>query len=271
MGLAGMVRQDATLAGSTGRLLFANAAAGFDADVPVVFSEVDVAQHILIDSTLGSLNPASWKAGNNSTLNYAPNFFLVNGSRSTAPPPPTFRSARRPAPAWCCAGQRRPAIAQPDAQQGHGQAADRGRRPLAAPLEHATVLLPAGKTHDALLAATPPATGTDRSLALFDRRGGADGGLIARLAMSADRPDHQPDRGAGGQRGRCLCAADHRQQHQHRLQLHRPADRCGLRLERDRRAELDPVPTGTPVPTSYNITVTGGDGSTSASQSSRCA
>ena len=103
MGLAGMVRQDATLAGSTGRLLFANAAAGFDADVPVVFSEVDVAQHILIDSTLGSLNPASWKAGNNSTLNYAPNFFLVNGRCSTAPPPPTFRSARRPAPAWCCA------------------------------------------------------------------------------------------------------------------------------------------------------------------------
>ena len=46
------------------------------------------------------------------------------------------------------------------------------------------MLLPAGKTHDALLAATPPATGTDRSLALFDCRGGADGGLIARLAMS---------------------------------------------------------------------------------------
>jgi len=269
MGLAGMVRQDATLAGSTGRLLFANAAAGFDADVPVVFSEVDVAQHILIDSTLGSLNPASWKAGNNSTLNYAPNFFLVNGKvfdGATATDLPVSAPAgARVVLRLANAGLQSRSLML---NKGTVKLLTEDGRPLAAPLEHATVLLPAGKTHDALLAATPPATGTDRSLALFDRRGGADGGLIARLAMSVPTgPIINPIAAQVANEGAAYA-----------LQITGsnistgysytglPTD-AAFGSNATGALNWTPVPTGTPVPTSYNITVTGGDGSTSASQS----
>ncbi len=48
-------------------------------DAHVVLSEVDPAMHATIASTLGSANPASWKAGQNSTLGYAPTLFLING------------------------------------------------------------------------------------------------------------------------------------------------------------------------------------------------
>ncbi len=269
MGLAGMVRQDATLAGSTGRLLFANAAAGFDADVPVVFSEVDVAQHILIDSTLGSLNPASWKAGNNSTLNYAPNFFLVNGKvfdgATATDLPVTAPAGARVVLRLANAGLQSRSLML---NKGTVKLLTEDGRPLAAPLEHATVLLPAGKTHDALLAATPPATGTDRSLALFDRRGGADGGLIARLAMSVPTgPIINPIAAQVANEGAAYA-----------LQITGsnistgysytglPTD-AAFGSNATGALNWTPVPTGTPVPTSYNITVTGGDGSTSASQS----
>ncbi len=269
MGLAGMVRQDATLAGSTGRLLFANAAAGFDADVPAVFSEVDVAQHILIDSTLGSANPASWKAGNNSTLNYAPNFFLVNGKvfdgATATDLPVTAPAGARVVLRLANAGLQSRSLML---NKGTVKLLTEDGRPLAAPLEHATVLLPAGKTHDALLAATPPATGTDRSLALFDRRGGADGGLIARLAMSVPTgPIINPIAAQVANEGAAYA-----------LQITGsnistgysytglPTD-AAFGSNATGALSWTPVPTGTPVPTSYNITVTGGDGSTSASQS----
>ncbi len=186
MGLFGMVRQDATVTGSAGRLLFANANSAFDADVPVVFSEIDVAQHNLIASTLGSADPTTWKAGNNSTLNYAPNFFLVNGKvfdgAGATDLPVSAGAGARVVLRMANAGLQSRTLML---SKGTVKVMTEDGRPFPAPLEHSTVLLTAGKTHDAMLAAPAVAVGaTDRSLALFDRRGGADGGLITRVAIT---------------------------------------------------------------------------------------
>lgn len=186
MGLSGIVRQDATLAGSAGRLLFASSAGAFDVDVPMLLTEIDVAQHNLIAGTLGSSDPTTWQANNNSTLNYAPNFFLVNGKIFDGVTVPELAVS---APTGARVVLR---IANAGLQtrslmlnKGTAKVMTEDGRPFPAPLEHATVLLPAGKTHDAMLIAPAQAIGSvDRSLALFDRRGGADGGMITRVAIT---------------------------------------------------------------------------------------
>ena len=194
MGLFGMMSKDATLAGSSGRLLFANALAAFDVDVPVVLSEIDDAQHQRIALTLGT-DPAQWKAGNNTTLNYAPKFFLINGKVFDANNPNANEL-----PAVAPTGSRVVLrIANAGLQSrvlmlnnGTWQVLTEDGYPYPAPREQATLLLPAAKTSDTLLVSTAPSDGTtNRSLTLFDRRGGTDngdggalGGQIARVAMS---------------------------------------------------------------------------------------
>lgn len=53
--------------------------AGVDEDVPVVLSEIDPAMHASIAALLGTGEGTAWKAGGNSTLKYAPSYFMVNG------------------------------------------------------------------------------------------------------------------------------------------------------------------------------------------------
>lgn len=270
MGLFGMVRQDATLAGSTGRLLFAAATGAYDVDVPVVLSEIDVAQHGLIAATLGGADPTSWKTGNNSTLNYAPNFFLVNGKLYDGATATDLAVAAVPGSRLVLrlanAGLQSRSLMF---TSGTVKLLTEDGRPYPAPQEHATVLLPAGKTSDALLTANPPATGIDRSLGLFDRRGGADGGQIARLALSVPvGPVMQPlgnqvvNEGAAMAlqvQGVNLSPGSY-------VLTSTSAVPAGMVISSTGLISW-PVPVGTAVPTAYDLTVSAGDGTTTVSQS----
>ncbi len=196
MGLFGMARQDATVLGASGRQLFAGANAGFDVDVPVVLSEIDPEQHIRIAATLGSADPTSWKSGNNSTLNYVPKFFLINGKMFDAANPDASdlpvtnaASGARVVLRIANAGLQSRSLVL---NSGTWKLQTEDGYPYRVPREQATVLLPAGKTTDALLISSAPASGIGRSIAIFDRRGGTDngdgsalGGQVARLAQSA--------------------------------------------------------------------------------------
>ena len=199
MGLFGMAKQDATVPGVTARLLYANAGAAFDVDVPVVLSEIDPAQHTLISGTLGSsvlADQKRWNSEKNSTLTYAPSYFLINGRVFDLSNP----AASDLVAANAGAGARivlRLANAGLKSRNlmltsGTWKLLTEDGYPYAAGREQATALLPANKTSDALLISTAPADGsTSRSLAIFDRRGGTDnadgsalGGQVARLAQS---------------------------------------------------------------------------------------
>lgn len=191
MGLFGLLSRDAP---GTGRLLFADPSAGYDIDVPVVLSEVDDAQHTRIAATLGT-DPTLWKAGKNTTLMYAPKFFLINGKVFDASNP-----SANELPIVAPGGSRVVLrIANAGLQSrvlmlnnGTWKLLTEDGNPYPAAREQASVLLPANKTSDAFLVSSAPNDGTtNRSLTIFDRRGGTDnadggafGGQIARLAMS---------------------------------------------------------------------------------------
>jgi len=194
MGLFGMARHDAGTAGQ----LFAGTGAVYDVDVPVVLSEIDPDQHALIASTLGSADPTAWKAGNNSTLKYAPRFFLVNG-RVFAGVDGSGKAATDLAVS-AVPGSRIVLRLANTGLMSRSLVLNNGTWKLLtedgnaypAPREQASVLLPAGKTSDALLISVAPTDGTtNASVALFDRRGGTDnadgtgmGGQVARLVQS---------------------------------------------------------------------------------------
>jgi len=280
MGLFGMARQDAQPAGSAARLLYASAAAGFDVDVPVVLSEIDVNQHLLIASTLGSADPTTWKSGSHSTLGYAPRFFLVNGQ--------VFNgvdgngAAATDLPVSAPAGSRIVLRLANAGLQSRSLMLNNGTWKLltedgnayAAPREQATVLLPAGKTSDALLISNAASNGSvSRSLAFFDRRGGTDnadgsalGGQVARLALSAPTgPALQAIPNQVVNEGTAMS-----------LQVLGSNITAGYTLSGTLPAGMAignaglitwPVPFGTPVPTAYDVTVNGSDGATTVSQS----
>jgi Bacterial Ig domain len=277
MGLFGMVKQDATLTGSTGRLLYANANAGFEVDVPVVLSEIDTEQHARIAATLGSATPTTWKAGGNSTLNYAPRFFLINGKVFDS-----FNPSASDLAISAPAGSRivlRLANAGLQSRSlmlnsGTWKLLTEDGNPYAAAREQATVLLPANKTSDALLISAAASDGsTSRSLAIFDRRGGTDnfdgsslGGQVARLAVSAPLvPSIQPIANQVVNEGTTLS-----------LQVLASNVPAGYSLTGILPAGMAisaaglitwPAPLGTPVPTAYNVTVNGSDGTTTVAQS----
>ena len=201
MGLSALVKEDAAPVSVGSRRLYAapgsDTNANFDVDVGVLLSEVDPAQHALIAGTLGTAgNQAQWKAGGNSTLNYAPRFFLVNGrvfegSNLTATDigisaPNGSRVVLRLANA----GLQSRTLMLTD---GTWQLLTEDGNRYAAPREQATLLLPAGKTSDAAIAAAGPATVGEMRYAgaMFDRRAGTDngdgsalGGQVARFAMT---------------------------------------------------------------------------------------
>ncbi len=216
MGLFAAVRQDAQPLDTASRRLYRAAAAdtnaGFDVDASVLLSEIDAAQHLRIASTLGTEGQqAQWKAGGNSTFNYAPRHFLINGrvfngndiaaSDIGISAPNGSRVVLRLANAGL---QSRLLMLN----NGTWKLLTEDGNPYAAPREQATVLLPAGKTSDAaFLAAGPAGTGgTSFGQALFDRRGGTDnadgtalGGQVARLAVTnaAGPLNHPPVVNAG--------------------------------------------------------------------------
>jgi len=194
MGLFGMARHDA---GTPGQL-FAGAGAAYDADVPVVLSEIDPDQHALIAATLGSTDPSTWKSGNNSTLKYAPRFFLVNGQvfagvdgtgKAATDLPVSAIPGSRVVLRLANAGLVSRSLVL---NSGTWKLLTEDGNAYPAPREQSTALLPAGKTSDALLISTAPTNGTtNTSVALFDRRGGTDnadgtgmGGQVARLVQS---------------------------------------------------------------------------------------
>jgi hypothetical protein len=276
MGLFGMAKQDATLAGSTGRLLYANANAGFEVDVPVVLSEIDTEQHARIAATLGSADPSTWKAGGNSTLNYAPRFFLINGKVFDS-----FNPAASDLAVSAPAGSRivlRLANAGLQSRSlmlnsGTWKLLTEDGNPYAAAREQSTALLPANKTSDAMLISTAVGDGsTNRSLAIFDRRGGTDnfdgtsmGGQVARLAVSAPiAPSIQPIANQVVNEGTTLS-----------LQVLASNVSAGYSLTGTLPSGMTIsaaglitwlVPLPSPVPTAYNVTVNGSDGTTTVAQ-----
>lgn len=199
MGLHGMLRQDAPPTDITARRLFTPRPAdanvsGFDVDVPVLLSEIDPDQHALIARTLGTAGQeAQWKTGGNSTLNYAPRYFLINGKVYQGTSPTTLPVS---APVGARVVLR---VANAGLQSrtlmlngGTWKLLTEDGFPYVAPREQATLLMPAGKTSDALMLApnATPAAGTTGA-ALFDRRAGTDngdasplGGQVATLAVT---------------------------------------------------------------------------------------
>ncbi|MEQ1686122.1 MAG: hypothetical protein ABL916_20940 [Burkholderiaceae bacterium] len=188
MGLAGMAR-----------VYPATPTPGVTGDAPVVLSEIDVAMHQRIATTLGGANPASWKAGGNSTLNYTPGYFLVNGrvfggvdavGTDTAATDINVQAVRNQSVRLRIANA---------GLQSRSLVLNRGMWSLvgedgydyAAPREQASLLLPAGKTTDANIVVADPVPGA--RLALFDNRDGSEntggttlaGGQVARIVTSA--------------------------------------------------------------------------------------
>lgn len=265
MGLAGLTR------------VIGTADAGFDRDVPVVLSEVDADMHARIAATLGSADPTTWKAGNNSTLNYAPRFFLINGRVFTGID--GSGAAATDLPVAASNGSRIGLrIANAGLQSrtlmltnGTWKLLGEDGYPYAAPRVQATVLVPAGKTTDAQIIATVPATGVDRSVALFDRRGGTDnadgsalGGQVARVAQSAPvGPSIEPIAAQVVNEGSSLA-----------LQVQSANITGGYALSTTAPGmTISPTgliawaaPLGTGVPTAFDVTVSGSDGSTTAAQ-----
>lgn len=202
MGLVALLKQDAAPLDLTARRLYGAAAtdvnASFDVDATALLAEVDVAQHNRIQSTLGTTGQqAQWKTGG-STLDYAPRHFLINGrpfdgnnvaaSDIGVSAPNGARVVLRLANAGL---QSRSLMLS----NGTWRLLTEDGHPYAAPREQATVLLPAGKTSDvAMLAANSGAVGSTATMgAVFDRRGGAAGGQMARLMVTnAASVNHPP-------------------------------------------------------------------------------
>lgn len=207
MGLVALLKQDAAPLDLTARRLYGAAATdanpSFDVDATALLSEVDVAQHNRIQSTLGTDGQqAQWKTGG-STLDYAPRHFLINGrpfdgSNVAATDigvnaPNGARVVLRLANAGL---QSRSLMLT----NGTWRVLTEDGYPYAAPREQATVLLPAGKTSDvAMVAVNNGAVGSTATMgAVFDRRGGAAGGQVARLAVTnAASVNHPPVVSAG--------------------------------------------------------------------------
>lgn len=194
MGLFGMMALDGQAAAVAQRQLTTNPATIIDADVSVVLSEIDPDQHARIQATLGSTDLAAqqtWQSGGNSTFAYSPRFFLVNGkpfdgNNATDLPAPTFNGAYVGLRLANAGLKSRTLMLT----RGHWELLTEDGNDYAAPREQFTALLPAGKTSDARLLVSVPATGTSR-LAFFDRRGGTDnsagdamGGQVAQLVLS---------------------------------------------------------------------------------------
>jgi FtsP/CotA-like multicopper oxidase with cupredoxin domain len=151
MGLYGAVKHDALAGQAYG--------VAYDRDLVLVYSEIDPQLNAaVVGGTFGT--PAY-----PSSIGYRPRYFLINGRQTTSPPEIQQVVDQRLLLRVLNAGLQ--TIVPTLASESMTLLAEDGN---AAPFARATysMLLPAGKTHDALLVITTPA-----STVLFDRRSGS--------------------------------------------------------------------------------------------------
>ncbi|MCU1276995.1 MAG: hypothetical protein JWM53_541 [bacterium] len=207
MGLYGVLE---VLPAAAGRA-YADPSSAFDSEVSFLFSEIDPVLHAAIATGKfgaaptgpnpddpDALLPAGWLT---STVDYHPKYFLVNGKPYTTASTPTpigatnkkvllrFLNAGLETKVPLVQGQYLSLIAEDG--QLLSTSGFTGTPPVAAtcpaPRAQYSVLLPAGKTVDAILT-TPPAPAT---IALYDRRlnltnsGASPGGMLALLTTTA--------------------------------------------------------------------------------------
>jgi FtsP/CotA-like multicopper oxidase with cupredoxin domain len=189
MGLYGALGRDA-VDGGRGlrgeRAPAAYAGVRYDAEVLLVFSELDPAQHLAIaDGTYGT------DQGPTSTLRYAPQYYLLNGKPFTAGSAPlaSVAAGSRTLLRLVNAGLQSYA---PTIQGVHMRMIAEGGHPYpwgANPREQYSTLLPSLGTVDALV--VPPPAGAAARYPIYDRRlnlttGAApDGGMLGYLAVRA--------------------------------------------------------------------------------------
>ncbi|MBI5496165.1 MAG: hypothetical protein HY904_14175 [Deltaproteobacteria bacterium] len=185
-------------------LAYPDPSTAFDAEVTLLFSEIDPVLHDAIAAGLyGSQPPSPPPAGwLTSTIEYRPQYFFINGQ--------SFRPAMPVLPAGVRGGRllirflnaglsnRVPAVQGPYmsviAEDGHPYMVTSSTGSvLPAPREQYSVLLPAGKTVDAIL--VPAAAG---DIPVYDRRfglsnaGTSPGGMLVYLAVAGTAPSQQP-------------------------------------------------------------------------------
>ncbi|MDE2047007.1 MAG: hypothetical protein KGJ44_01220 [Betaproteobacteria bacterium] len=211
MGLYGALRKDTAgpLSGSPAREAYAGVP--YASEQVLLFSEVDVAQHNQVAATLGSATPSSWQAGHNTTLNYAPSVFMINGKvfdavglqdsdTSSTDFSLNVLPGERTILRMLNAGltSRVPVINTKRAAAtdmiSHWSVLSEDGRPYPAPRAQYSVFLAAGKTSDVAFIVPRnvdlnPASG--RTLSIFDRRFGTDasaatglGGAVTRIALT---------------------------------------------------------------------------------------
>ncbi|MFZ5530314.1 MAG: Ig-like domain-containing protein [Pseudomonadota bacterium] len=157
----------------------------YDNELPLLFSEIDPALHAAVASGAYGTAPAP-----TSTLNYQPQYFLINGKPFVAGDPPiaTLVAGQKTLLRFINAGlqTRVPVI---NGQYMQMIAEDGNPYPWPAnPREQYSVLLPAAKTVDAVL--TAQAAGASGRYTIYDRRLGLtngaaqDGGMLATLEVT---------------------------------------------------------------------------------------
>ncbi len=180
MGLYGAVTMEAGPAAPPPPAPEAYAGVPYDSEVLLLYSEIDVALHQAVAA--GSYGTAP---GPTSTVDYAPSLFLVNGESYTV--------ASLPIPAGAAGGLTLVRMLNAGLKS-HVVVVDNASLALVAEdgnpysdaRAQASILLPAGKTHDAIW--TPTAAGSypvyDRMLHLVAREQTA-GGMLAMLCVGA--------------------------------------------------------------------------------------
>lgn len=210
MGLYGAMKKDSADLGSGATSKVAYPGTPYMSDQVLLFSEIDIAQHNQIAATLGSADPSSWQAGHNSTLNYTPSVFMINGkvfdaaglqdsdvssTDFTLQVLPGERTVLRMLNAGLTS--RVPVLNTKRAAAtdmiSHWDVLSEDGRAYPAPRSQFSVFLPAGKTSDVAFVVPRnvdlnPSAG--RTLSIFDRRFGTDsqgatglGGALARIAL----------------------------------------------------------------------------------------
>jgi hypothetical protein len=159
MGLYGVQKKDASLG-------IAYTGAVYAQEVTLLYSEIDPALHAAIAAGTYGPNPAPPSGWLTSTIDFAPKYFLVNGAPYTAGllPIPVGKAGQRILFRFLNAGLR---DYVPLFQGLHISILAEDGRLLPNPKNQYSLLLPAGKTVDAIAISTVTAGGT---VPVYDRR-----------------------------------------------------------------------------------------------------
>ncbi|HEY0635551.1 MAG TPA: Ig-like domain-containing protein [Gammaproteobacteria bacterium] len=175
MGLYGGMKKDAAL-GS------AYTGVPYDQEAIVFYSEIDPALHLAVaNGSYGSADPAN--PGPTSTLNYHPKYFLVNGAATGSTALAAAGAGQRTLLRFFNMGLRTVA---PSVLGEHVKVVAEDGRPYPYPREQYSLMMAAGKTHDAIFTAAQ-----EGSYPVYDRLlnlssgAMAPGGLYAFLSVGA--------------------------------------------------------------------------------------